>query len=58
MQHNLFIGIFTPLTSETGNTAYYIDEFGMSIASRRNGLLSMEQTQRVKKYLTPYKINC
>jgi len=28
--HNLFIqGIFTPLTSETGNTAYYIDEFGI-----------------------------
>lgn len=28
--HNLFIqNIFTPLTSETGNTAYYIDEFGI-----------------------------
>lgn len=28
--HNLFIqGIFTPLTKDTGNTAYYIDEFGI-----------------------------
>jgi len=28
--HNLFIqGIFTPLTEETGNTAYFIDEFGI-----------------------------
>jgi membrane protease YdiL (CAAX protease family) len=28
--HNLFIqGIFTPLTADTGNTAYYIDEFGI-----------------------------
>jgi len=28
--HNLFIqAIFTPLTSDTGNTAYYIDEFGI-----------------------------
>lgn len=28
--HNLFIqGIFTPLTEDTGNTAYYIDEFGI-----------------------------
>lgn len=28
--HNLFIqNIFTPLTSDTGNTAYYVDEFGI-----------------------------
>jgi membrane protease YdiL (CAAX protease family) len=28
--HNLFIqNIFTPLTENTGNTAYYIDEFGI-----------------------------
>ena len=28
--HNLFIqNIFTPLTTDTGNTAYYIDEFGI-----------------------------
>ena len=28
--HNLFIqNIFTPLTPDTGNTAYYIDEFGI-----------------------------
>ncbi len=28
--HNLFIqSIFTPLTEDTGNTAYYIDEFGV-----------------------------
>ena len=28
--HNLFIqAIFTPLTEDTGNTAYYIDEFGI-----------------------------
>lgn len=28
--HNLFIqNIFTPLTKDTGNTAYYIDEFGI-----------------------------
>ncbi len=28
--HNLFIqSIFTPLTADTGNTAYYIDEFGI-----------------------------
>ena len=28
--HNLFIQkIFTPLTGDTGNTAYYIDEFGI-----------------------------
>ena len=28
--HNLFIQrIFTPLTEDTGNTAYYIDEFGI-----------------------------
>lgn len=28
--HNLFIqNIFTPLTEDTGNTAYYIDEFGI-----------------------------
>ena len=28
--HNLFIqGIFTPLTADTGNTPYYIDEFGI-----------------------------
>ncbi|WP_169817273.1 CPBP family intramembrane glutamic endopeptidase [Gelidibacter algens] len=28
--HNLFIqSIFTPLTEDTGNTAYYIDEFGI-----------------------------
>lgn len=28
--HNLYIQtIFTPLTSDTGNTAYYIDEFGI-----------------------------
>lgn len=28
--HNLFIqSIFTPLTKDTGNTAYYIDEFGI-----------------------------
>jgi membrane protease YdiL (CAAX protease family) len=28
--HNLFIqGLFTPLTADTGNTAYYIDEFGI-----------------------------
>jgi membrane protease YdiL (CAAX protease family) len=27
--HNLYIqGIFTPLTSNTGKTAWYIDEFG------------------------------
>ena len=28
--HNLFIQrIFTPLTEDTGNTAYYVDEFGI-----------------------------
>ena len=28
--HNLFVqNIFTPLTEDTGNTAYYIDEFGV-----------------------------
>ncbi len=28
--HNLFIqGIFTPITQDTGNTNYYIDEFGI-----------------------------
>ncbi|MFC4721244.1 CPBP family intramembrane glutamic endopeptidase [Geojedonia litorea] len=28
--HNLFVqSIFTPLTKDTGNTAYYIDEFGI-----------------------------
>ena len=28
--HNLFIqGIFSPLTADTGNTAYYIDDFGI-----------------------------
>lgn len=28
--HNLFIqGLFTPVTQDTGNTAYYIDEFGI-----------------------------
>ncbi|RIA09170.1 CAAX prenyl protease-like protein [Flavobacteriaceae bacterium MAR_2010_72] len=28
--HNLFIqGLFTPFTKDTGNTAYYIDEFGI-----------------------------
>ena len=28
--HNMFIqGIFTPLTTNTGNTAYYMDEFGI-----------------------------
>lgn len=28
--HNLFIqGFFTPMTQDTGNTAYYIDEFGI-----------------------------
>ena len=28
--HNLFIqNIFTPLTKDTGNTAYYMDEFGI-----------------------------
>jgi membrane protease YdiL (CAAX protease family) len=28
--HNIFIqNIFTPLTEDTGNTAYYIDEFGI-----------------------------
>ena len=28
--HNLFIqNFFTPLTQDTGNTAYYIDEFGI-----------------------------
>jgi len=28
--HNLFIqGIFTPITGDTGNTAYYVDEFGL-----------------------------
>ena len=31
--HNLFIQrIFTPLTSDTGNTAYFIDEFGVGLA--------------------------
>ena len=31
--HNLFIQrIFTPLTSDTGNTAYFIDEFGAGLA--------------------------
>lgn len=30
--HNLFIqGFFTPITSDTGNTAYFIDEFGIVI---------------------------
>ena len=30
--HNLFIqGFFTPLTQDTGNTAYFIDEFGVVI---------------------------
>lgn len=30
--HNLFIqGIFTPLTSDTGNTKYIIDEFGIGL---------------------------
>jgi membrane protease YdiL (CAAX protease family) len=30
--HNLFIqGIFTPLTADKGNTAYYIDEFGIVV---------------------------
>ncbi|MEG9328475.1 CPBP family intramembrane glutamic endopeptidase [Salinimicrobium catena] len=28
--HNLFIqGLFTPITEDTGNTAFYIDEFGI-----------------------------
>lgn len=31
--HNLFIqGVFTPLTSDTGVTAYVIDEFGIGLA--------------------------
>jgi len=31
--HNLFIqGIFTPLTFDTGNTKYFIDEFGAALA--------------------------
>ncbi|GEJ44736.1 CPBP family intramembrane glutamic endopeptidase [Chryseobacterium sp. ON_d1] len=30
--HNLFIqSIFTPLTADTGNTNYYIDEFGIAL---------------------------
>ncbi|HAP61866.1 MAG TPA: CPBP family intramembrane metalloprotease domain-containing protein [Cytophagales bacterium] len=30
--HNLFIqSIFTPLTEDTGNTAYFIDEFGIAL---------------------------
>jgi len=30
--HNLYIqNVFTPLTTDTGNTAYYIDEFGIII---------------------------
>ena len=28
--HNSFIqNVFTPLTEDTGNTAYYVDEFGI-----------------------------
>jgi membrane protease YdiL (CAAX protease family) len=31
--HNMFIqGIFTPLTSDTGKTKYFIDEFGAALA--------------------------
>jgi len=30
--HNLFIRvIFTPLTTDTGNTSFYIDEFGIGL---------------------------
>ena len=31
--HNVFIqDIFTPLTADTGNTKYFIDEFGAPLA--------------------------
>ncbi len=31
--HNLFIqGVFTPLSYDTGRTAYIIDEFGVALA--------------------------
>ncbi|WP_320110637.1 type II CAAX endopeptidase family protein [Draconibacterium orientale] len=53
--HNLFIqNIFTPLTQDTGNTAYYIDEFGIVLPmvsvgfaiyywSKQNELHSLEE---------------
>jgi len=53
--HNLFIQrIFTPLTSDTGNTEFYIDEFGigLAMASIVTGFLFWRKRDQLNKPLT------